>query len=160
MPGSARPHGLLRLFLRFPIVLYRIGLGWLLGDRFLMMTHIGRSSGQPRRVVLEVVRHDRKTNTYVIASGWGEQSNWIRNVERTPAVTVQVGLRKWPASAARLTSDESERELADYAIRHPASFRGLVKRYQIDFEPTPNTEAICRQISSRIPLFVLQPQAR
>ncbi|MBI2820120.1 MAG: nitroreductase family deazaflavin-dependent oxidoreductase [Acidobacteria bacterium] len=160
MPRSARPRGLLRLFLRFPIVLYRIRLGWLLGGRFLMMTHIGRRSGQPRRVILEVVRHDRKTNTCVIASGWGEQSNWIRNIERIPAVTVQVGLRKWPASATRLTSDAGERELADYAIRHPASFRGLVKWYQIDAAQIASTKEICRQMSSRIPLFVLQPQPR
>ena len=125
MSRNTRPRGLLRLFLRFPILLYQLGLGWLLDDRFLMMTHIGRKTGQPRRVVLEVVRHDRNENAYVIASGWGETSHWMRNLEKTPRVTVQVGLRKWPAIAKRLTSDKVERELTDYARRHPTSFRGL-----------------------------------
>jgi deazaflavin-dependent oxidoreductase (nitroreductase family) len=160
MPGSTRPHGLLRQLLRFPILLYRLGFGWLLGDRFLMMTHVGRSSGQRRRVVLEVVRHDRRMNAYVIASGWGEMSHWIRNIEKTPTVTVQVGLQKWPAVATRLASEAGKRELADYASRHPTAFRNLVKWFQIDTAPGQTTEEICRKMSSQIPLFVLEAQTR
>lgn len=55
MPGfvDARPpRGLLRLAARLPLWLYRAGLGWLLSNRFLMLTHIGRKSGLPRQVVV------------------------------------------------------------------------------------------------------------
>ena len=80
------PRGLLRLAARTPIWLYRLRLGWLLGGRFLMLTHIGRKTGRPRQVVLEVVRHDRDSNSFIVASGWGEQSNWFQNVQKTPQV--------------------------------------------------------------------------
>jgi hypothetical protein len=54
-----RPRGLVRIAVRLPILLYWLGLGWLLGHRFLLLTHRGRVSGQVRHTVLEVIRHDR-----------------------------------------------------------------------------------------------------
>ena len=71
------PHGLMRWLLRAPVWLYRLGLGGLLGDRFLLLTHIGRKSGQLRQNVLEVVEHDEATGAYVIASGWGDKADWL-----------------------------------------------------------------------------------
>jgi len=47
-------RGPLRMLLRLPIWLYRLQLGWLQGERGLMLTHIGRSSGRVRQTVLEV----------------------------------------------------------------------------------------------------------
>ena len=44
--------GLKRIMFRAPIFLYRIGLGGLLGKRFLLLNHIGR------KTVMEVVNHD------------------------------------------------------------------------------------------------------
>jgi F420H(2)-dependent quinone reductase len=75
------PRGVLRWLLRLPIWLYRLRMGRLLGNRFLMLTHIGRKSGQPRQSVLEVVGHDEATGIYIIASGWGEQADWLRNIQ-------------------------------------------------------------------------------
>jgi hypothetical protein len=63
------PRGFKRLFLRTPIWCYRLGCGWLLGKRFLLLTHTGRLSGFSRQTVLEVVDYDPDTDTYVIASG-------------------------------------------------------------------------------------------
>jgi hypothetical protein len=65
------PRGLLRLALRLPIWLYRWRLGWLLGDRFLLLTHTGRKSGLPRQVVLEVVHHDEATGDLCCRLGLG-----------------------------------------------------------------------------------------
>jgi deazaflavin-dependent oxidoreductase (nitroreductase family) len=77
-------------------------------------------------VVLEVVRHDQATDTYIIASGWGEKAHWLRNIQQTPAVIITTGCRRMAARAVRLSVDETERELRDYAQRHPISFRILV----------------------------------
>ena len=52
--GPAR-RGLSRALVRAPILAYRCGLGVLLGDRFVLLTHVGRTTGRPRHVVLEVV---------------------------------------------------------------------------------------------------------
>jgi len=42
------PRGLVRLAFRAPIWLYRAHLGWLLGYRFVLLTHTGRKSVLPR----------------------------------------------------------------------------------------------------------------
>lgn len=55
--GIARmqsPRGLLCWFFRMPIWLYRFGLGRLLGDRFLVLTHIWRKSRR-FRMLAEVI---------------------------------------------------------------------------------------------------------
>ncbi|MBE3142614.1 MAG: hypothetical protein IMZ61_01640 [Planctomycetes bacterium] len=49
---QSSPRGLLRLSLRLPILLYKAHLGWVLGDRFLMLTHTGRKSGKPYQEIL------------------------------------------------------------------------------------------------------------
>ena len=38
------PRGWLRALLRVPTLLYRVHTGWLLGHRFLLLTHVGRKS--------------------------------------------------------------------------------------------------------------------
>src|SRR5262249_48784206 len=64
------PSPLLRKFFRAPGWLYRMRLGWLLGDRFVQLSHRGRSSGRVYRTVLEVVRYDPRTRESVVCSGW------------------------------------------------------------------------------------------
>ena len=65
------PTGVGRFFLRLPIWLYKIGLGGLLGNRFLMLHHIGRKTGLVRQAVLEVVRFEKETDTFIVAVGFG-----------------------------------------------------------------------------------------
>lgn len=120
-------RGVLRLLTRAPIWLYRAHLGWLLGDRVLMLTHTGRKSGLRRQTVLEVVRHDRATDTYVIAAGWGERADWLRNVEQRPEVMIDSGRHRIEARAERLSIEAAEDELRDYARRHPRGFRTLAR---------------------------------
>lgn len=47
------PKGLLKLLFKTPILLYRLGLGVLVGRLFMVMTTTGRKSGQPRRTAIE-----------------------------------------------------------------------------------------------------------
>lgn len=105
--------------LRLPVVLYRLGLGWLLGERFLMLNHIGRKTGQLRKTVLEVVGIDH--GTYYIVSGWGYNSNWYRNLLAQPDTTIQVGRRKLEIHAETLTADQGAQILIDYREHHPVA---------------------------------------
>ncbi len=108
-----------------PIPLYRRGLGWVFGHRMLMLEHVGRTSGRPRYVVLEVVDHPAK-DRYLIASGFGRNAQWYRNLAANPRCAVSVGRRRnVPASARLLDADESARELRDYQRRHPRLWEGL-----------------------------------
>lgn len=126
--GTARgpsPRGWLRWLLRMPIWVFRLRLGWLFRGRLILLTHWGRKSRMPRYAVLEVVRHDLATQTHIIASGWGEQAQWLKNIEHTPNVLLHTGREQFEALAARLPVDEAARELHAYAQQHPKAFRSL-----------------------------------
>jgi F420H(2)-dependent quinone reductase len=79
------PGKVLRFGLRLPIWFYRMKLGWLFGNRFLMLTHTGRKSGKPHETMIEVVRHDKETDTYYVVSGWGRNrigTKTFKNLQR------------------------------------------------------------------------------
>ena len=113
---------------------YRLGCGWLLGKRFLLLNHTGRKSGLSRQTVLEVVDYDPDTNTYFIASGYGKQSDWYRNILNTPAVTIQVGNRRMNVMAHPLTPEESGEAMVSYARKYPTAARYLCRKmgYHVD----------------------------
>ncbi len=132
--GIHPPTGLKRALFRLPIWFYRIGLGGLLGKRFLRLRHIGRNSGEFRYAVLEVVDHDPASGVYWVASGYGRQAQWYQNLQRHPLVQVQVGWRKFAARAELLTLEESGEAMADYAQRNPKLAKGLMNflGYEVD----------------------------
>ena len=128
------PRGLNRLFYRFPILLYKVGLGRLFGKRFLMLTHIGRISGRPRYAVLEVIRWDETSEAYYVLSGFGRESDWVLNLRAKPEVEITVGGHQLAATAEFLSESDTEFELLDYARRNPIAARHLPRLlgYQVD----------------------------
>ncbi|MFC4128277.1 nitroreductase family deazaflavin-dependent oxidoreductase [Nocardia rhizosphaerae] len=114
-----------RWMVRAPIWIYRAGLGFVFGSRLLMLRHIGRRSGQPRYVVLEVV--DRPaTGEYVLVSGFGTTAQWYRNVRADPHVRISTGrLRNAAATATPMTEGESAIALEHYIRSHPAAWDKL-----------------------------------
>jgi deazaflavin-dependent oxidoreductase (nitroreductase family) len=114
-----------RWLVRAPVALYRARLGFLFGSRLLMLEHTGRITGTRRYVVLEVIDRPR-SGTYVVASGFGDRSQWFRNVRASPAVRVWVGGRRpAPATARLLSRGEATVVLAAYAARHPRAWAAL-----------------------------------
>ena len=120
-----RPSGLLRFALRVPIWLYRLHLGWLLGQRFLLLTHVGRNSGQTRQTVIEVVKHDEQSDSYFVVSGWGKKADWYRNIHKNPDVVITVGRRKLQVRAEDVPLPEAIDILEEYARRYPLAFKEL-----------------------------------
>lgn len=153
-----RPKGILKLFLRAPLVLYRLGIASILGGRFLKLTHTGRMSGRNHETVLEVVKHDEETGTFYVASGWGEQSNWFRNVMENPAVEVQFKRRKFNARAMKLGIDEASAILADYTVRYPRAFEMLTGNILGEkLEPTAGNASV---MAEHVPIVALDPLGR
>jgi deazaflavin-dependent oxidoreductase (nitroreductase family) len=115
----------IRAVVRAPIRLYRHGLGWVFGQRVLMLEHTGRRSGQARFVCLEVV--DRPgPDRVVIVSGFGERSDWYRNLRTEPGCFVSTGrLRRIPARARFMTSEEASAALGRYQRAHPGAWDRL-----------------------------------
>ncbi|GAH36557.1 unnamed protein product [marine sediment metagenome] len=149
------PRGIALALYRAPIWLYKINLGFLLGKRFLMLTHTGRKSGLHHRTVVEVVKHEPDNNTYFIASGWGENSDWVKNITVGPQVQVQVGNKHWDMIAERLIPNQAEEVIFDYAQRHPSAMMNLARMmgYKLD-----GSEQDFRELGRQLPLFALKPK--
>ena len=121
--GRSRPTGALRLAFRLPIYLYRLGLGQLLGHRFMLLTHRGRRSGRVYQTALEGVRYDPSLRETVVASGWGERSDWYRNLKAHPALEIRTGRERYAPEQRFLTPEEVYREIVDYERLHPWAVR-------------------------------------
>jgi deazaflavin-dependent oxidoreductase (nitroreductase family) len=150
------PGKTLRFGLRLPIWLYRFHLSWMLGDRFLMLTHTGRKSGLPRQTVIEVVQHDKNTDTYYVVSGWGEKSDWYQNIRKLPQVTVHVGGRKFQATAEFIPLEKAIEIMNTYARKHPVAFSELSGLF-LGERMQPDNEA-SRRIATKMPMVALHPQ--
>ena len=99
-PVRPRPTGLARVFVRAPVLLYRLGLGRLVAKHTLLLVTTGRRSGRPRVVPLD---YQREGDTlYLIAEGGG-RSPWFRNLTANPEVEVRVGSRRMKGVATPLT---------------------------------------------------------
>ena len=52
---------------------------WLLGNRFLLLIHIGRRTRRRRETVLEILEFRKEAPEMVVMSGFGHNANWLRN---------------------------------------------------------------------------------
>jgi len=116
-----------RALYRAPIWIYRLGLGPLLGGRFVLLTHRGRSTGEARQAVLEVLGRNDDTGAVLVASGYGDRSQWFRNVRAEPRVLFQIGNRRRRGVAEPLPARESGQVLAHYAQEHPVAATELMR---------------------------------
>jgi deazaflavin-dependent oxidoreductase (nitroreductase family) len=113
----------IRFLMRAPIWIYKAGAGRILGSRLLMLEHTGRKSGVRRNVVLEVIGHPAQ-DSYLVASGFGERSQWFRNIKTNPEVSIYTGKHASAAATARIvTQQEADRALANYADQHPRAWK-------------------------------------
>ena len=124
-PTSPRPNGFMRFGLRFPVWLYRLHLGGLMGGGFLLLHHVGRTSRRARETVLQIVRHAHGSDLCVVLSGWGSQSDWLRNLQQTPAARITLGNCTLKVRAIILTESAAAGELLDYSRHQPAAFRAI-----------------------------------
>jgi deazaflavin-dependent oxidoreductase (nitroreductase family) len=152
------PTGLTRILFRAPIYLYRAGLGSMLGNRILVLHHIGRLSGKERQAVLEVVEHDPADDSFVVASGWRSAAAWYRNVVQNPEVAIQVGRRTIPVTAVKLTQDEGAETFARYAMKHRIAAKYLLPRvlgFSVD-----GSEDDFRAVGRRLPFIRFVPRSQ
>jgi deazaflavin-dependent oxidoreductase (nitroreductase family) len=100
------------------------------GYTTLLLTTVGRKSGQLRRTAL--IYGQEADNYIVVASRGGHSKNpaWYLNLADNPAVDVQVLADKFPAVARTAAGEERERLWALMAALHPAynTFQAKTKR--------------------------------
>jgi deazaflavin-dependent oxidoreductase (nitroreductase family) len=127
------PRGLSRLFFRSPIWLFTKGLGWIFGERLLLLNHVGRKTGRKRQVVLEVAQHNKQTGSYIVNVGYGEKSDWYQNIKKTPNVSIIVGRRKLNANAEIVSPTEGGEIMLTFFREHPIEARmSSMLGYKVD----------------------------
>jgi deazaflavin-dependent oxidoreductase (nitroreductase family) len=104
------PGPVARRLLRAPVWLYDWNVGWVLGGRFLQLTHVGHRSGKQHRTLLELLGTTR-TGEVVVTAGLGRSADWYRNLQVHPQVDVAVGRQKFQAVARTLDEPERIRSL-------------------------------------------------
>lgn len=128
-----------RWLARAPIWLYRARLGFVFGNRVLMLEHLGRRTGARRYVVLEVLGRPQ-VGTWVVAAGLGDRAQWFRNVQANSDVRISVGRHQFrPAHARVLSPDEAAAVLQAFASRHPHEWQWLVPVFE-EWAGRPVTE--------------------
>ena len=119
------PRGWRRKAARAPALLFRVGLGPLLGRRLLLLHHKGRVSGLDRHVVLEVVAHEPDSPAWTVASGFGPRADWYRNPRAHPKTVLQFGNRHHAVTARFLGPEDGAAIMEEYGARHPRTARRL-----------------------------------
>lgn len=96
----------MRWLMRAPVWLYRARLGFLLGSRFLMIEHRGRTSGRLYRTVVEVVGGSERDERLVV-SGFGPRADWYLNLRANGLVAIWLGSRRRGARVRFIEPDEA-----------------------------------------------------
>ena len=116
-----RPGRLALALFRMPLRAYHHGKGWLLGHTFLLLTHVGRRTGQPHETVAMVLRYRRESHEAVICSAWGSDTDWVRNIRERPAVRIDLGREAFEPEQRFLSVEESLCVVDDCLHQHPGA---------------------------------------
>jgi deazaflavin-dependent oxidoreductase (nitroreductase family) len=134
--SEARQAGLLsrpdqpfvRALLASPILLYRLGLGGLVGRLVLVLTTRGRRTGLPRHTAIEYHRWRGRIH---VLNAFGMASDWYRNLLADPHVTVRTAAGNSACVARPLTTD-AERQDAWAFVEASPGVRALLRRIAPD----------------------------
>lgn len=118
---------------RAPIPLWRLGLGPLVGRALVLLTTWGRKSRLPRRTVIE---YHALAGTKYAPSAFGARSDWYKNVQADPYVTIQTSDGTECMQAIRVTDDEElVRVYSLFMRRNPVMMRWYLDTLGIDADP-------------------------
>ena len=100
-----------RIFNRFMVALWRLGLGgWVnawpsVGGRVMVLVNTGRKSGLPRRTPLNYAVIDGEVHCI---AGFGRVSDWHKNLLAHPEVELWLPDGWWSGRASRHTADPGQ----------------------------------------------------
>lgn len=114
---SKAPSFMVPIF-KLPIALYQFRLGWLLGNHFMQITHIGRHTGKMRKTILAVLRFNPQTKEILAISAW-KGSDWYYNIQAVPALQVQSGRVCYIPQQRTLSPEEIAMAIVEYRKQHP-----------------------------------------
>jgi deazaflavin-dependent oxidoreductase (nitroreductase family) len=121
-----------KLLVKLPILSWRMGLGPVTGQLFLVLTSTGRKSGLPRRTMMEYSRMGGKKYS---PCPFGERANWYQNIVVDPQVTVQSADGTERMKAVRVTEGKELLSLIEHGLStNPMMLKWYFNSLGIDFE--------------------------
>jgi len=155
---SHAPSATMIKLLRAPTHLYDWHAGWILGRRFLRLTHIGRRSGHRYQTMLEVIGENRASREVIVIAGLGRSANWYRNLQTNEATEGAIGPERFPPRHRRLPEPEASTVLAAYERRNrlitPIIRRVLSWLVGWRYDGTPTAR---RRLVAELPVIGLRP---
>lgn len=106
--------------------LYRRLLYRIAGGLVLLLTTTGRKSGRAHTVGLQYELIDRR---YWVGAALGVQADWFRNIAANPEVSIQVGKRKFDATAEIVNDSGRVADFLSYRLKkRPVMLRMILRR--------------------------------
>jgi len=93
----------------------------------------GRTSGEPRSVVVGFI--EEPDGSVLVAAG-GMDSDWAQNLLADPAVSVEIGERRFKATAEALERADHGRAVAGLILRYGTPSEGLGRGPSFRLRPT------------------------
>jgi deazaflavin-dependent oxidoreductase (nitroreductase family) len=152
-----KPGRLLKFFFKVPVWIHKMGFGgWerLVGAQWMLITTIGRKTGKPRDVMVDVMDYDKATDTYYVEAAYGARADWYRNMQSNPVFEAKVGRRKFKARAGALTTDGAGELLVRFYRSKPAYTRSVMAMAGMKFKD----EDELRVIAGNIMLLAVKPE--
>ena len=131
-----KPSGFFKWVLHAPTWLFRAHLGFIMGERFLMIEHTGRRSGKQYRTVLEVAGRNRERNEWISASGTGPKADWFRNISAGGLNAVWIGTTRHQATPRFLDDPEAAEVMLGYEQDHPSAAAKLIESMGVSYDGT------------------------
>lgn len=103
-----------RVMFKVPLLLWRMGLGPIIGHIMLVITHTGRKSGLPHHTMVEYHMFD---GVKYAPCAFGPRSDWYKNITADPKVTIQTAHGTESATAVRVTDDQELLAVYDLFMR-------------------------------------------
>ncbi len=108
----------LRRLYKTPILLYRLGLGKVIGKYIMIISTFGRKSGKVRRTPIEYFR--KGEDIYAI-SGFEKDPDWYLNSKANPHVTLQTNQGVHHMFARRPKTESEWQGVFEYLRSSPVS---------------------------------------
>jgi deazaflavin-dependent oxidoreductase (nitroreductase family) len=147
------PGPIWRRILRFPVLLYRLGLVFLVSRSVLLLTTTGRKTGRPRVAAVGYIQ-DRATGRLYLTAGWKGESHWYRNVIANPRVRAQLGRRRFEGIATPAPEDAAMNVIEEYTRRNPFAPRIWERWTRESFD---GSRRALRAVVEHFPVLELRP---
>jgi deazaflavin-dependent oxidoreductase (nitroreductase family) len=112
----------IRKLYRTPILLYRLGLGKVIGKYILIISTVGRKSGKVRRTPIE---YYQKGDLIYAISGFEKKTDWYRNILAHPYATLQNNQGIHRVFARRPETEAEWQGALEYLTKSPVSILSI-----------------------------------